>query len=291
MIDIGRVGIWSGALDGHPAGKVREAVAELDEMGWPCLWIPETVSRDPFVSAAVILEATTDLRVATGIASIWARDPMTTSNATLTLNEAYDGRFLLGLGVSHHTITEWVRKHDYSKPLSKMREYLERMDKSMYKGPQPAEPPSRVLAALGPKMLALSAELADGAHPYFVPVEHTAIAREAVGPDKMVATEQMVVLETDPSKAREIARKNMAVYLGLPNYANNLIRMGYSEEEVTNASDRVVDAIVAWGDLDTIANRVKAHQDAGASHVCVQVLEAGSDLPTNAWRELASALL
>ncbi|MCP5026646.1 MAG: TIGR03620 family F420-dependent LLM class oxidoreductase [Actinomycetia bacterium] len=291
MIDIGTVGIWSGALDGHPAGAVRQAVAELDTQGWPCLWIPETVSRDPFVAAAMILEATPNLKVATGIASIWARDPMTTANASLTLNEAYDGRFLLGLGVSHHTITEWVRKHDYSKPLTKMREYLGRMDKSIYKGPQPAEPPSRVLAALGPKMLALSAEMADGAHPYFVPVEHTAIAREAVGPDKMVATEQMVVLETDPGKAREIARKNMAVYLGLPNYANNLIRMGYTEEEVTNADDRVVDAIVAWGDLDAIVDRVRAHQDAGASHVCVQVLEAGNDLPVTAWRELASALL
>ncbi|MCP3856974.1 MAG: LLM class F420-dependent oxidoreductase [Actinomycetia bacterium] len=291
MIDIGTVGIWSGALDGHPAGRVREAVAELDAQGWPCLWIPETVSRDPFVAAGMILGATPNLKVATGIASIWARDPMTTANASLTLNEAYDGRFLLGLGVSHHTITEWVRKHDYSKPLTKMREYLDRMDKSMYKGPPPPEPPSRVLAALGPKMLALSAEMADGAHPYFVPVEHTTIARELVGPDKMVATEQMVVLETDPTKAREIARKNMAVYLGLPNYANNLIRMGYTEDEVTNASDRVVDAIVVWGDIDTIASRVKAHQDAGASHVCVQVLQSGTDIPTSAWGELASALI
>ncbi len=291
MIDIGTVGIWSGALDGHPAGRVREAVAELDAQGWPCLWIPETVSRDPFVAAGMILGVTPNLKVATGIASIWARDPMTTANASLTLNEAYDGRFLLGLGVSHHTITEWVRKHDYSKPLTKMREYLDRMDKSMYKGPPAPEPPSRVLAALGPKMLALSAEMADGAHPYFVPVEHTAMAREVVGPDKMVATEQMVVLETDPSKAREIARKNMAVYLGLPNYANNLIRMGYTEDEVTNASDRVVDAIVAWGDIDTVASRVKAHRDAGASHVCVQVLQSGTDIPTSAWGELASALI
>ncbi len=292
MIDIGQVGIWQGVLDAHPSGVVRETVAEVEAMGWPTLWIPETVSRDPFVSAAVMLEATDRLRIATGIASIWARDAMTTANASKTLNEAYDGRFLLGLGVSHHTLTEWVRKHDYSKPLTTMREYLERMDASMFAGVEPAEPPRRVLAALGPKMLELSAEKADGCHPYFVPVEHTAIARAAVGPDKIVATEQMVVLETDPTVAREIARKNMAIYLGLPNYANNLMRLGFTEEELTAATDRVVDAIVVWGTVDTIAARVRDHLDAGASHVCVQVLQSEPRaLPTQAWRELAGALL
>ncbi len=292
VIDIGRVGIWTGVLDGQPANKVREAAAELDEMGWPCLWIPETVSRDPFVAAAVLLEASSSMKVATGIASIWARDAMTTNNAHLTLNEAYEGRFLLGLGVSHHTLTEWVRKHDYSKPLTKMREYLERMDASMYKAAEPAEKPSRVIAALGPKMLELSAEAADGAHPYFVPVEHTEIARAAIGPDKLLATEQMVVLDTDPTTARETARAHMAVYLGLPNYANNLMRHGFTEEELTNADDRVVDAIVAWGTLDDVLARVKAHHDAGADHVCIQVLEADrAAVPTEAWRELGAALL
>lgn len=291
MIDIGRVGIWQGVFDGQPAGAVREAVAELDELGWPCLWIPETVSRDPFVSAAVMLEATENLRIATGIASIWARDAMTTANASKTLNEAYDGRFLLGLGVSHHTLTEWVRKHDYSKPLTTMREYLERMDKSMFKGVEPAEPPSRVIAALGPKMLALSAELADGAHPYFAPVEHTAVAREIVGPDKMVATEQMVVLETDPDEARSIARKAMAVYLGLPNYANNLLRFGFTEADIADVTDRLVDAIVCWGDTDKIVQRVAEQHDAGADHVCVQVLNNDGSVPMDGWRELASALI
>ncbi|MCP3990842.1 MAG: TIGR03620 family F420-dependent LLM class oxidoreductase, partial [Actinomycetia bacterium] len=209
----------------------------------------------------------------------------------LTLNEAYDGRFLLGLGVSHHTLTEWVRKHDYSKPLSTMRTYLERMDASMFKGVAPAEPPNRVLAALGPKMLALSAEMADGAHPYFVPVEHTPIARAAIGPDKLLAVEQMVVLSADPSEARDIARKHMGVYLGLPNYANNLIRLGFSEEELTEASDRVVDAIVAWGSIDDVVARVKDHHDAGANHVCVQVLVDDSRVPLDEWRILAEALL
>jgi probable F420-dependent oxidoreductase len=267
-------------------------VAELDEAGWPTFWIPETVARDPFVAAAMMLEATSTMKVATGIASIWARDAMTTSNATLTLNEAYDGRFLLGLGVSHHTLTEWVRKHTYAKPLTTMREYLERMDASRFNGVAPAEPPSRVLAALGPKMLALSAELADGAHPYFVPVEHTAIAREAIGAGKLLAVEQMVVLETDPSKAREIARKHMKIYLGLPNYAKNLVRLGYDESEIEDASDRVVDAIVAWGTIDDLVARVDAHRDAGADHVCVQVLLDDTDrIPLEEWRILGEALL
>ena len=290
MIDIGSIGLWQG-LDGYPASQVRDLVAELDGQGWPCLWIPETVSRDPFVAAAVMLGATTNLRVATGIASIWARDAMTTANAAKTLNEAYDGRFLLGLGASHHTLTEWVRKHDYSKPLSTMRTYLERMDASMFMGVEPTEPTTRVIAALGPKMLALGAELTDGVHPYFVPPEHTAIARQAVGPDKIVATEQMIVLDTDPASARETARKHMKVYVGLPNYANNLMRLGYTEDEVTNMDDRVVDAIVAWGTVDGIADRVRAHQDAGASHVCIQVLRPDREPPTTEWRELAAALL
>ena len=244
------------------------------------------------MAAGVILDATSNLRVATGIASIWARDAMTTANAAKTLNEAYDGRFVLGLGASHHTITEWVRKHDYSKPLSTMRTYLERMDASMFKGVEPDEPTARgVIAALGPKMLALGAEMTDGVHPYFVPVEHTAIAREAVGPDKIVATEQMVILDTDPTSARTTARMHMKVYCGLPNYANNLMRLGYSEEEITNMDDRLVDAIIAWGSVDDIAARVRAHRDAGASHVCVQVLRADREAPTDEWRELAAALL
>ncbi|MEO6652234.1 MAG: TIGR03620 family F420-dependent LLM class oxidoreductase [Ilumatobacteraceae bacterium] len=291
MIDIGPIGLWHGGFDTAPATQVREAVTELDEMGWPCLWIPETVARDPFVAASVMLDASTNIKIATGIASIWARDALTTANATKTLNEAHDGRFLLGLGVSHHTLTEWVRKHDYSKPLSTMRTYLERMDASMFRGIEPAEPPTRVIAALGPKMLALGAELTDGVHPYFVPVEHTAVAREAVGPDKIVATEQMVVLETDPARAREIARTNMKVYCGLPNYANNLLRLGFTEHEITSIDDRLVDAIVAWGTVDDVATRVRAHQDAGASHVCIQVLEDRPGVPTGTWRELADALL
>jgi probable F420-dependent oxidoreductase len=165
------------------------------------------------------------------------------------------------------------------------------MDASMFKGVEPAEPTTRVIAALGPKMLALGAELTDGVHPYFVPVEHTALAREAVGPDKIVATEQMVILDTDPSSARETARAHMQVYVGLPNYANNLMRLGYTEDEITNIDDRLIDAIVAWGTVDDAVSRVRAHQDAGASHVCVQVLRSDREVPATEWRELAAALL
>jgi probable F420-dependent oxidoreductase len=165
------------------------------------------------------------------------------------------------------------------------------MDASMFKGIEPDEPPTRVIAALGPKMLALGAEMTDGVHPYFVPVEHTAIAREAVGPDKIVATEQMVVLDTDASSARETARNHIQVYCGLPNYANNLRRHGFAEDEIMNMDDRLVDAIVAWGTVDDVAARVRAHQDAGASHVCIQVLPSNREQPVDAWRELAAALL
>lgn len=291
MIDIGRVGIWQSVLNGHPASRVREAVAQIEEMGWSCVWIPEATSRDPFVTASMILESTTTLKVATGIANMWVRDAMCSANASKTLNEAYENRFLLGLGVSHRPIAEGIRKHTYARPYSMMRAYLELMDASPFQGIEPSVPPNKVIAALGPKMLALGAELADGVHPYFVPVEHTEIARAAVGSDKIVATELMVILETDPTVARDVARTHMGRYLALDNYAKNLINLGYTADELSRADDRVVDAIVAWGSLDDVATRVREHLDAGASHVCVQVLNSDRSIPISAWHELADALL
>jgi probable F420-dependent oxidoreductase len=256
------------------------------------MWIPETVGRDPFITASLLLAGTPRIKVATGIANIYARDPMTMANTQRSLDEAFPSRFLLGLGVSHHTLVSWVRKHDYSKPLSFMRDYLERMDKALFKAVGPEERPETVLAALGPKMLELSATAAAGAHPYFVPPEHTAIAREALGPDALLYPEQMVVLESDPETARAIARKHMSVYLGLPNYANNLVRLGYAAEELEDGgSDRVVDAVVAWGGVDAAAARVQAHFDAGADHVCVQVLTADNGEIRDGWRQLAPAVL
>ena len=260
-------------------------------MGWPTVWIPEAVGRDPFVSASVMLGATSTLKIATGIVQIHARHPMTTAAAQKTVAEAFDNRFLLGIGVSHGPMIEGIRNLDYSKPYSYMVEYLDAMEGAMYMAAGPEEDPPIVLAALGPKMLALAAERTAGAHPYFVPPEHTAIAREIMGPDALLAPEQKVCLETDPEAARALARENMAFYMDLPNYVNNLHRLGFTEADTAELSDRLVDAVVAWGDLDSIKARIQAHHDAGADHVAVQALSPRGELPLAQWRTLADALL
>ena len=291
-IDIGRVGIWTGTLDAVPSAEAQRVAARLEELGAPTLWIPETIGRDPFVTATLLLSATSTLRVATGIANIYARDALTMANTQRSLEEAFPGRFLLGLGVSHQHLVDRVRKHDYSKPYSYMVSYLQAMDEALFMAVGPSERPATVLAALGPKMLQLAAEKADGAHPYFVPVEHTARAREVMGDGPMLAPEQMVVLETDRAKALEVARKGMAVYLRAPNYVNNLKRLGFTDEDVADGgSERLVDAIVACGGVDTAVDRVRQHFDAGASHVCVQVLQDDfTAVPEGGWRELFGAL-
>ena len=291
-IDIGRVGIWSGALDGHRTAAAQDAARLLESLGFSTLWVPEAVGRDPFVNSANLLAATSTLKLATGIANIYARDPMTTVACQKTLAEAYPERFLLGLGVSHKHLVFNVRNHDYSKPLSYMRDYLAAMDKAMFKAVGPKEDPGCVIAALGPKMLELAASQCSGAHPYFTTPDHTAMCRETMGAGPLLAPEQMVVLEIDPAKAREIARAGMGVYLRAPNYLNNLKRMGFEEADWSGGpTDRLVDGIVAWGSLDRIKARVQAHHDAGADHVCVQVLRADGAIPAAEWRELAPALL
>src|SRR3954470_20260766 len=189
--DLGRVGIWTGAFDAVSSSDAQRYAGLLEELGFSTLWIPETVGRDPFITATLLLSANSTLQVAPGIANIYARDPMTMANTQRSLEEAFPGRFLLGLGVSHHHLVDRVRHHDYSKPYSRMVSYLDEMDNSLFMAVGPSERPATVLAALGPKMLKLSAERADGAHPYFVPVEHTAQAREIIGPDAMVAVEQV----------------------------------------------------------------------------------------------------
>ncbi|MEZ5232113.1 MAG: LLM class F420-dependent oxidoreductase [Acidimicrobiales bacterium] len=292
--EVGRIGIWTGALDAHSTAAAQDAARHLEQLGYTTLWIPEAVGREPFVAAANLLAATSTLKLATGIANIYARDPMTTAAAQLTLAEAYPERFLLGLGVSHRHLVHNVRKHDYSKPLSYMRDYLAAMKASLFMATKPAAEPATVLAALGPKMLELAATEAQGAHPYFTTPEHTAIARQVMGDGPMLAPEQMVVLSTDASEARTIARAGMSVYLRAPNYLNNLKRLGFDESDWVDhnqASDRLVDAIVAWGTAEQIAERVRAHHDAGADHVCVQVLRADRQLPLQEWSELAAVLL
>jgi probable F420-dependent oxidoreductase len=292
-MDLGRVGIWTFALDLQPVARAREVAAELEDLGYGAVWVPDAVGRDPLVHAALLLGGTNRIAVGTGIAQIYGRDPMTMTGGWKTISEAFPGRFVLGLGVSHQPMVEGLRGQTYGPPLTAMREYLERMDTAMYVAAEPTEPPRRVLAALGPKMLALAAERADGAHPYNVPPEHTARAREILGPEKLLAPEQAVLLETDPVEARRIARGHMAIYLDLPNYMNNLRRFGITDDDISDGgSDRLVDTLVAWGDVDAARARVQAHLDAGADHVAVQVLtpERGT-LPLDEWRKLAPALL
>ncbi len=294
-VDIGRIGLWTGALDQISSSEAVEWVAEAEALGYGAVWIPEAVGRDPFVSATRLLEGTSTIKIATGIANIYARDPMTMATTQRTIDEAFPNRFLLGLGVSHQHLVEFLRKHEYSKPLSYMRDYLEFMKKARFMAVGPQDLSDIVLAALGPKMLELSATETAGAHPYFTPPEHTEIARKTIGPDAALYPEQMCVLETDAGKAREIARQSMAIYLGLPNYANNLLRLGFTQEDINGGpgespSDRLVDAIVVWGTVDDVLTRTNAHFDAGADHVCVQVLaETPADV-RRGWGELAPAL-
>ncbi len=290
-LDLGAVGLWHGPVDAHPSAAVIEAAQEMEAIGFRSLWLAEAVGRDPMVQAANILGQTKTLKLATGIANIYARDPMTMNAGQRTLAEAYPGRFLLGLGVSHGHLVAGIRKHDYSKPYSYMVEVLAKMDSALFMAVGPATRPARVLAALGPKMLELAATQAEGAHPYFTTPDHTKLARDVMGPAALLAPEQMVCFETDPVKARETARLRMKIYLGLPNYANNLLRLGFTEDDIANgASDRLVDAIVAWGTTDQIVARIREHHAAGADHVCVQVLRPDNALPMGEWRELAGAL-
>ena len=293
LIDLGRVGIWTGVLDAVPSREAQGIASTIEELGFGTLWIPETVGRDPFVTAALLLSATSRLRVATGIANIYARDAVTMANTQRTLEEAFPGRFLLGLGVSHHHLVERVRHHDYSRPYSRMAAYLDDMDAAVFRAVGPAERPPTVLAALGPKMLRLAGQRAAGAHPYLVPVTHTAQARQLLGPDPILAPEQMVVLEADRARALDVARRGVAVYLRAPNYTNNLKRLGFDDDDFADGgSERLLDALVVTGGVDRAAARVQEHFDAGASHVCVQALtEEMVRVPHAEWRDLASALL
>jgi probable F420-dependent oxidoreductase len=289
---LGRTGVWSFALDRQPFEREREIAGELERMGWPAVWIPEGLgSKEALAHAALLLASTERLVVATGIASIWGRDAYAMANGARYLAEAYPDRFVLGIGASHAYSVE-LRGQAYGKPYSRMEAYLDAMEEAKYAGPRPERPAPVVLAALGPKMLRLAAERSAGAHPYFVPVEHTASARDTLGPEPFLAPEQAAVLETDPATAREIARKYMSGYIELPNYANNLRRLGWSDEDLANGgSDALVDAIVAWGDVGTVAGRVRQHLEAGADHVSVQLLLASSrEFPLEGYRELRDAV-
>ena len=273
-MDFGRLGVWTW-IDTMSAAEVADFAAKIEELGYSMLWVPEALGRDPFSILGYLAARTSKLKLATGIANIYARDAMTMRAIQHTLAEASGGRFVLGLGVSHAPMVTGMRGHEYGKPVTTMRNYLESMQKALYVGPKAGEEAPIVIAALRQNMLRLAAEKTGGAHPYFVPPEHTARAREILGEGPILAPEQKVLLETDASRAREIARANMKTYLALPNYQNNLRWLGFGDDDLADGgSDRLVDAIVAWGDEKAIAERVQAHYDAGADHVCIQPFRA-----------------
>jgi probable F420-dependent oxidoreductase len=284
-MNLGPLGVWY-FLESLSAKDAAAAAQRIEALGYAALWIPEAVGRHAFAQSSWLLANTQRLIIATGIANIYARDPAATAAAQKTLAEQSGGRFLLGLGVSHRPMVENVRGHVYASPVKTMRSYLERMAKAPYMSVQPPEPPPTVLAALGPQMLRLSAKMTRGAHPYFTTPEHTAFARKELGQDAWLCVEQKVLLETDPAKARALGRAAAQIYLGLENYRNNWKRLGFSDGDLANGgSDRFIDATIAWGDVAAIRKRLRAHQDAGASHVCIQPINpAGVPLPD--WKVL-----
>jgi probable F420-dependent oxidoreductase len=288
-IELAGTGIWSGSLRQADPAEVAEAAAELDELGYSAVWIGD-IGGDLWGAVENLLGATSRAVVATGIANIWLRPPDETASRHARFNTDYGHRFLLGLGVSHAHLVEGLFGQEYRRPLEKLGQFLDGLDAAEV--PVPVD--ERVVAALGPKALALAAERTAGTHPYLTPPEHTATARAALGAGAIVAPEQGVILETDPGRARAIGREFLARYLRAPNYANNFRRLGFAEDDLAGGgSDRLVDALLAWGDDDVLAARVKAHRDAGASHVCVQVLteQQQPPLPRDEWRRLAPVLL
>ena len=277
---LGPLGVWT-FFESLPAPDAAAAAQRIESLGYSALWIPEAIGREAFSQSSWLLANTKTLVIATGIANLYARDPAASAAAQKTLAEQSGGRFLLGLGVSHRPMVEGVRGHVYASPVKTMRAYLEAMKKAPYMSRPPAEAPPTVIAALGPQMLRLAAKLTQGAHPYFTTPEHTAFARKELGPDAWLCVEQKVLLETDPEKARKLGRAAAGIYLGLENYRNNWKRLGFADADLANGgSDRFIDATIAWGDVAAIQRRVRAHQAAGASHVCIQPIHPdGVPLP------------
>ena len=295
-VRLGKVGVWIAGFTVAPAAEARPAAREIEQLGYDTIWYPEGLgTRESFTNAAVLLAATDRIRVASGIANIWGRDGVTTANAARVLADAYDDRFLLGLGVSHPRQVD-PRGHRYEKPVARMSAFLDSMDDDPVDSPdttaatRPAVP--RVLAALRPRMLQLAAEKALGALTYLVSVEHTRRAREILGSDALLIPEQKVVLTADPSEARRRARAATAWYLDTPNYVENLRWLGFSDDDLADGgSDALVDALIVAGDEETIRTRVREHLDAGATQVAIQPLADDDPLGLETLRRLAPLLL
>jgi probable F420-dependent oxidoreductase len=289
MIPLPPFGVWVGRLALEPAAVSHRVAKQLEEAGAGVLWISEAFGKEALAHAASLLAVTERVVVATGIASVWSRDAVAAVNGARTLEDAYPGRFVLGLGVSHAPLVR-RRGGAYASPIAAMRGYLDALEAAIWMGPEVPTPPV-LLAALGDGMLRLAAERADGAHPYLVTPEHTARARSILGPDLFLAPEQAVALTDDEGAARSLARQHLEVYLGLDNYRRSLRRQGFTEEDLADGgSDRLLDGLVAWGSPGAVVERLRAHRAAGADHVAVQLLtEEVQQIPA-AWRTLAAAL-
>ena len=277
-MNLGKIGVWT-SFRPFGASRAAEAAKLVEQLGYGSWW----VGGSPKVPAIrPILESTTTLTAATGILNVWANEPGETAQQDAELRAEFPGRFMLGIGIGHPEATS-----DYRRPLTAMRVFLDGLDES----DTPPSAAERCLAALRPKMLELSRDRTAGAHTYFVPVEHTRVARERLGAGKLLAPEVACVVETDADRARQVARGYAELYLGLSNYTNNLLDLGYTEADLADGgSDRLIDAVIPHGSAEEIAEVVRAHLDAGADHVCVQPLgEEG--IPRESWTALARVLL
>jgi probable F420-dependent oxidoreductase len=285
-MELAGVGIWSSQLRYGDPAESADAAAELDELGFKALWIPD-VGGQVFDAVGRLLAATRRTVIATGILNLWMHSAGDVAQSYAALTAEHGDRFLLGIGVSHAPLIDAVEPGRYRKPLAATASFLDGLDAA----PQPVPTERRVLAALGPKMLTLSATRARGAHPYLVTPDHTAAARSTLGEGPLLLPEQTVILTDDAEEARRIGIDWLRSYLALPNYANNLLRSGFSEDDVAHVSDRLFDAIIAWGDEGAILRRVAEHRAAGADHVCVQVLLADPQaFPREQWRRIAAAI-
>ena len=286
---LGKLGVWY-FFDGVSSADAAAAAKRIEALGYGALWLPETVGKSPFVLASWLLANTEKLNLATGIVNIYHREPGVTMAAQKSLAEQSDGRFLLGMGVSHKPLVEGVRGLEYGPPVATMRTYLERMASAPYTGMAATAEPATVIAALGPKMLELAAQSCRGAHPYFSSPEHTRFAREIMGEGPLLCVEQKVILESDPVKARELAKPVAKIYNRLPNYRNNWLRMGLTDSDIDDLSDKFIDTTFAWGTAEAIQARINEHLEAGADHVCVQPVNTNGQFGDLDWEALEAVV-
>ena len=290
-VDLSGTGVWSGGFRYGDRAEALDAAAELESLGYSALWAPGGAGGDVLGDCRALLDATERVCVATGILNLWMHDPADVATGHAALTAAHPGRFLLGIGISHAMLVDSQEPGRYRRPMATTREYLDALDAA-----SPAVPAEeRALAALGPRMLELARDRTRGAHPYLANPEHTHIARGVLGDGPLLLPEQPVVLETDPARAREVGRADFEIYLQLPNYTNNLKRLGFTDDDFADGgSDRLIDGVIAWGDEEAIARRVRGHFDAGADHVCIQVatgMRGVQTLPRDQWRALAPVLV